>query len=218
MAKKTLRRGIFITFEGVEGCGKSTHSKLIYRYLKKMGYPCLYTREPGGTRVGNKIREILLNPRNSGMDGVTELFLFEANRSQIVAEVIRPALRQKRIVICDRFFDATMAYQGYGAGLNKAVIKNMSSLATGGIRPDLTIVLDIDTKKGLYRATRLKRMDRMEGKRLSFHNRVRKGYRDIARKETRRVKVISTRKKVGKTQELIRQEVLDVIRRYKITR
>lgn len=218
MAKKSLRRGIFITFEGVEGCGKSTHSRLIYGYLKRKGYPCLYTKEPGGTKVGDRIRKILLDPENRSLDNITELFLFEANRSQLVNEMIRPALKRKMIVISDRFFDATMAYQGYGSRLNKKTIGRMNDLATGGVRPDLTIILDIETKKGLYRAARRRRRDRMEKKSLSYHNRVRRGYIDIAKKEPRRVKLIATRKRIEQTQELIKSEVLNVIQRYTITR
>lgn len=214
MAKKGLRRGLFISFEGVEGCGKSTHSRLIYKYLKEEGYPSLYTKEPGGTKIGDKIRKILLDPKNIAMNDIAELFLFEANRSLVVDEVIRPALRKKMVVISDRFHDATMAYQGYGDGLNKTIIKSMNRLATGGITPDLTIVLDIDTKKGLYRAGR---RDRMEKKKISFHNRVRRGYKALAGKEPRRVRVIATKERIGDTQRLIRAEVLDVIQRYKAT-
>lgn len=218
MAKANLRRGIFITFEGVEGCGKSTHAKLICRYLKNNALPFLYTKEPGGTKVGEKIRKILLDPENKTMRDITELFLFEANRSQIVDEVIRPALSKKSIVICDRFYDATVAYQGYGGRLNRALIKEMNTLAAGGLRPDLTIVLDIDVKRGLYRAGLRRKKDRMERKEIAYHTRVRRGYRDIARKEPRRVKLIATQDKIDATQNLIRREVLNVIRRYTITR
>jgi len=215
MAKKSLRRGIFITFEGVEGCGKSTHSWSIYRYLKKKGYPCVLTKEPGGTKIGNVIRKTLLNPKNASLNNITELFLFEANRSQLVDETIKPALKQKKIVICDRFFDATVAYQGYAGGLKKASIRMMNNLATGGIKPHLTIILDIEAKKGLRRTTRYRRKDRIERKPLSYHNRVRKGYISIAKSQPRRVKLITTREKIGKTQELIKKEVLRVVARYK---
>lgn len=215
MAKKTLRHGIFITFEGVEGCGKSTHSRLIYRYLKNKGFPCLYTKEPGGTRVGEKIRKILLDPKNIKINSITELFLFEANRSQIVNEVIKPALKRKMIVICDRFFDSTMAYQGYGSGLDKGIIKRMNYLATSGLKPDLTIILDVNVKKGLSRTTRQRKKDRMEGKPISYHKRVRKGHLDIAKKDPRRVKFIATRESIAETQQLVRTKVLSVIQRYK---
>jgi len=213
MAKKDLKRGIFITFEGVEGCGKSTHSRLAYRTLRRMGYDCLRTREPGGTKAGGRIRRLLLDPANKGIEDVTELFLFQASRSQIVREVIRPALKRKRIVICDRFYDATMAYQGYGSGLDRGVIKEMSMLATGGLRPDLTLILDIGTEKGLRRATRYE-ADRMEEKALSYHKRVRGGYRRIARDEPRRVKLVAAMEDKRDTQGLIRKEILSVIQRY----
>ncbi len=215
MEKKRLRRGVFITFEGVEGCGKSTHSRLIYKYLKDMGYPCIYTKEPGGTKIGGMIRRILLSPKNTSLNDIAELFLFEANRSQIVSEVIRPALKQKEIVICDRFSDATVAYQGYGSGLNKKIIREMNNLATGGLKPNLTIILDIDAKKGLRRTTRGRRKDRMEKKPLSFHNRVREGHVAISKKYPDRIRLIATREKVEQTQGLIRREVINVIRRYK---
>ncbi|NQT06839.1 MAG: dTMP kinase [Candidatus Omnitrophica bacterium] len=217
MAKKGLRKGIFITFEGVEGCGKSTHARLIYRYLKRCGYPCIYTKEPGGTKVGRMIRQILLSPKNAKLDDMTEFFLFEASRSQIVSEVVTPALKKKNVVICDRFFDATMAYQGYGNGLDKGIIDKMNRLATGGLKPHLTIVLDIDSKKGLYRASRKNGKDRMERKAVSYHKRVRRGYAAIARKDPRRVKLIATRKKTSETQKLVKREITNVISRYSIS-
>jgi dTMP kinase len=198
MPKNRLRKGIFITFEGVEGCGKSTHAKLIFRYLKKAGYDCVLTREPGGTKIGEMIRNILLNPKNASLNDTTELFLFEANRAQVVDEVIRPALKENRIVVCDRFFDATMAYQGYANRFDKKMIKRMSEFATGGLKPHLTVVLDINTKEGLRRSTHLTGKDRMEEKCL--------------------VRLITTRKNINLTQELIRHEVLGVLKRYKISR
>ena len=216
MAKKGLKRGVFITFEGVEGCGKSTHAKLLYGYLERnMKLPCLYTVEPAGTKTGDKIRRILLNPKNTSLSSITELFLFEASRSQLVKEVIRPALKKKSIVICDRFYDATTAYQGCAGALGVSLTKRISHLATGGLKPDLTIILDIDTRKGLRRAARRRGKDRMEKKDLSYHNRVRRGYIEIAKREPRRVKLIQTKKAISETQELIRREVLNVVQRYK---
>jgi dTMP kinase len=215
MAKKSLKKGIFITFEGVEGSGKSTHARLIYRYLKEAGYDTIFTREPGGTRVGERIRRILLNPDNASLCDMTELFLFEASRSQIVAEVIRPALRKRRIVVCDRFFDATTVYQGCANVMDKKEVMRLNGLATGGLKPDLTIVLDIDIRKGLRRATRRRKKHRMEKKSLIYHRRVREGYRDIARREPRRVKLMPTQKDISDTQGLIRREVNIVVQRYK---
>jgi dTMP kinase len=214
MAKKDLKKGIFITFEGPEGCGKTTHARLLYGRLKKLAYDCVITREPGGTKVGEEIRGILLHPGGLKIADVTELFLFESARSQIVREVIKPALANGMITICDRFSDATLAYQGYGGRLPEGVIKTLDKVATGGIKPDLTFLLDIDTKTGLGRARR-KGPDRMEKKCIAYHRRVRAGYLAIARKEPSRIKVIRVMDRISDTQELIRKEADIVIQRYK---
>jgi len=204
-----VKRKLFITFEGPEGSGKSTHSRLLCEFLKKQGLKVLHTREPGGTVVSEKIRKVLLDPRNKGMDVVCELLLYMAARAQIVREKILPALRKGKIVICDRFMDATMAYQGYAGGLDVRLIKDIGRLTTNGIKPDITFILDIDAKKGLSRSTGNK--DRMEKKSLSYHKKVRKGYLSIAKKEPRRVKVVSALGEIAETQEKIRKIVLDCI-------
>ncbi len=204
-----MKRKLFITFEGPEGSGKSTHSRLLCEFLKKQGLKVLHTREPGGTVVSEKIRKVLLDPRNKGMDVVCELLLYMAARAQIVREKILPALRKGKIVICDRFMDATMAYQGYAGGLDVRLIKDIGRLTTNGIKPDITFILDIDAKKGLSRSTGNK--DRMEKKSLSYHKKVRKGYLSIAKKEPRRVKVVSALGEIAETQEKIRKIVLDCI-------
>lgn len=200
------KRGLFITFEGPEGSGKSTHSRLLCGFLKKQGLGILHTREPGGTVVSEKIRKVLLDPRNKGMDVVCELLLYMAARTQIVKEKILPALKKGKIVVCDRFMDATTAYQGYAGGLDIKLIKDIGALATNGITPDVTFILDIDAKKGLLRSTGSK--DRMEKKSLSYHRKVRKGYLNIAKKEPRRVKVVSALGEIAETQEKIRRIVL----------
>ncbi|OGX35192.1 MAG: dTMP kinase [Omnitrophica WOR_2 bacterium RIFCSPLOWO2_02_FULL_50_19] len=184
-----MSRGKFITIEGPEGSGKSTHSRLLCLYLKRNGYKVLHTREPGGTEVGEAIRSILLDKRNKGMSDACELFLFLAARAQIVEEVIKPALAKGYTVVCDRFHDATVAYQGYGAGLDLKLIVSAGRLATGSLRPDLTILLDVETKVGLKRAGM---KDRMEIKSVRFHKKVREGYLEVAKKEPGRVKVIRT--------------------------
>lgn len=214
MAKKTLKKGIFITFEGPEGCGKSTHSRLLYDYIRKLGYDCVITREPGGTRAGEEIRKILLHSDGIDISDVTELFLFESARAQIVRQVIRPALDKKRIVICDRFSDATFAYQGYGGKVPVEAIKALDRVATGGIKPDITLVMDIDIATGLRRAKR-KGCDRMEKKAMSYHKRVRSGYMAIAAKEPARVRVVPVADDVNDTQDDIRRRVDRVISRYK---
>ncbi len=216
MAKKNLKKGIFITFEGPEGCGKSTQSRLLYDYLKERSYDCVHTREPGGTKTGEKIRTILLHSKVVKISDLTELFLFEAARSQIVEEIIGPNLEKRRIVICDRFSDATFSYQGYGGKVPVEIISRLDDVATGGLRPDLTILLDVDTATGLERATK-KGVDRMERKNIAYHRRVRAGYLKLAKEDPGRIKVIKVTDGIDKTQGLIRREVECVIQRHKRT-
>lgn len=203
-----MSRGKFITIEGPEGSGKSTHSGLLCDYLRRRGLKVLHTREPGGTKIGEAIRKILLDKKNKGMSGACELFLFLAARAQIVNGVIRPALAKGYVVVCDRFHDATVAYQGYGAGMDLKLIDSVGKFATGGLKPDLTILLDVETKTGLRRAG-IK--DRMEIRSVRFHRKVRDGYLKIARGQPRRVKVIrTTGVAVSVVQENIRRAVSDV--------
>jgi len=215
MAKKNLKRGIFITFEGPEGCGKSTHSKLVYEYLKKRSYDCVYTREPGGTDLGERIRQVLLHSDGIKISDLTELFLFEAARSQIVAELIKPSLAKKKIVICDRFSDAIFSYQGYGGKVSLGVIKILDRVATGELKPDVTILLDIDTAIGLRRAKSKGDADRMEKKDVDYHKRVRSGYLKLAKIYPSRIKVIKVTGSIDDTQSIVRREVELVIQRYK---
>jgi len=203
------KRGIFITFEGPEGSGKSTHSRLLYDFLRKKRFKLLYTREPGGVLISERIRKLLLDPGNKDMDVVCEMLLYMAARAQIVKKKISPALKQGRIVICDRFMDATLAYQGYAGGMDVKIIKDIGDLVTHGILPEVTFLLDIDPKEGLLRSGKNK--DRMERKSLSYHRKVRKGYLSIARKEPMRVKVISSVGAIDKTQEYIRQIALKLL-------
>lgn len=202
-------RGIFITIEGPEGSGKSTHSKLLCDFLRRRGYRVLHTREPGGTRISEAVRKVLLNKNNKGMLDICELFLFLAARAQIVDEIIRPALKKGYVVVCDRFHDATIAYQGYGAGLDLKLIEEMGKLAAKGLKPDLTVLLDVETKKGLRRAGT---KDRIEIKSLEFHKRVRGGYLALAEREPERIKVIpTTNAKVSEVQDMVRRAVLSVV-------
>ena len=210
------KRGKFITLEGPEGCGKSTHARLLYNYLRKKGYRCILTREPGGSAIGEKIRKILLDPANKGMGPVCETLLFEASRSLLVEKVIIPALSKGMIIISDRFSDATYVYQGLAGKQNLKKLKTIDEYATYGIKPDLTIVLDIDAKKGLERTKRNERKksfkwDRMERKPLSYHKAVRDGYMKLAANNRKRIKVIKTQRNIGKTQDLVRRKVLNVI-------
>lgn len=208
---------MFITFEGPEGSGKTTHSKLLCEFLRKKGFKVLHTREPGGTLISEKIRKILLDPKNKGMDIGCEMLLYMAARAQIVEEKILPALREGKIVVCDRFTDATLAYQGYAGGVGLKVINNIAGIVTKGLKPDITFLLDIDAKIGLLRTGRSK--DRMERKSILYHNKVRNGYLAIARKEPERVKVISATGGIKETQEIIRKILntkLEILNKYKI--
>jgi len=200
------KKGMFITFEGGEGSGKSTHSKLLCNFLRKKGLKVLHTREPGGTSISEKIRKVLLDPKNKGMDAVSEMLLYMAARVEVIKQKISPSLKKGNIVICDRFIDATLAYQGYAGGIDIKIIKDIGRLVTEGISPEVTFFLDLDVKKGLLRSGRNK--DRMERKPILYHKKVRKGYLAIAKREPRRVKVISSIGKIDKVQSLIRKEVL----------
>lgn len=207
-------KGVFITLEGPEGCGKTTQACLLYNYLRKKGYKCVLTREPGGIPLSEKIREILLNPQNKGINAVCETLLFEASRAALVEKVINPSLAKGFIVISDRFSDATLAYQGFAGGQDVRAIKIIDGYATQGVRPDLTILLDIEVKEGLKRASgkrKYRGKDRMESKSLSYHRAVRRGYFVLAKQEPSRIKVIKTQESIEKTQGLIRKVVSNVI-------
>ncbi len=199
-------KGKFITFEGSEGCGKSTQSKLLCCYLKANGYDVVYLREPGGTRISEKIRKILLDARNTGMSSECEMLLYMASRAQIVNEIIKPSLKHGKIVICDRFLDSTLAYQGYGLGMDKTLIRSFGWFTTGGIKPDLTIFLDLPVEKGLSVRNRAK--DRIEQRSLEYHKRVRNGYLMLARIEPKRIKIVKVAEDKNTTQERIRNIVM----------
>lgn len=189
------KRGIFITIEGVEGSGKTTQAALLADFLRKQGMHVVETREPGGTEVGERIRRILLAPSHRDLAPMTELLLFLAARAQQVGEIVNPALESGKWVTCDRFSDATLAYQGYGRGLDINMIRRLNESATGGLIPDMTIVLDLDVETGIKRAVAAKREfsesgDRMEKENRDFHRRVREGYLELARLEPDRMKVI----------------------------
>jgi len=183
-------KGVFISFEGIEGTGKSTQAKLLAEYLREKGYSVIQTMEPGGTQISLKIRELLLSLDSRGMDCVTELLLYNAARVQHTKEVIEPALERGDIVITDRFSDSTVAYQGYARGIDLQLIDALDMIATRKLRPDITILLDIDVKTGLARNTALNKSDRLELEDISFHEKVRKGFIRIATGEPGRIKVI----------------------------
>ena len=173
----------FLTFEGMEGCGKSTQAQRLCAGLPR---DTLLTCEPGGTPLGESIRELLLEPSRGNMSPVSEALLYLADRAQHVAEVIRPALEAGRTVISDRYVDSTLAYQGYGRGLPMDLLRAVAELATGGLTPDLTLFLDVPVTLGLERVGKRGRHDRLESERLEFHERVRRGYLDLIAHEPRR--------------------------------
>jgi dTMP kinase len=184
---------LFITFEGGEGCGKSTQSRLLYRRLHNLAIPVILVHEPGVTPVGKKIARLLKWSQNLQISPIAELLLFNVSRAQLVTEVIRPELEKETIVICDRFADSTTAYQGYGRGLDLRTVATANKIGTQGLIPDLTILMDIPMKTGLSRKKE-KKSDRFETEELSFHQRVRKGYLELANKEPKRWLVIDATK------------------------
>ncbi len=206
MAK--IQPGLFITFEGIDGCGKSTQAKKLNAFLKKNGFNVILLREPGGTPVSEKIRKILLD-RNLHINAEAELLLYEAARAQITRDKIRPALKDGCIVICDRYFDSTTAYQGYGRGLDKKMIDRLNLLASDGLSPDLTIICDVDYKTSLSR--RDKTPDRLEKEKQAFFNRVRRGFKDLAKK--RRIILLDGKKEIDVLFEEVKTAVLKKLKR-----
>ena len=203
-------KGKFITFEGSEGCGKSTQSRMLYDYLKSQGKKVIYLREPGATKVSEKIRDILLDARNDAMLNECEMLLYMAARSQIVGEIIKPRLEKGFIVICDRFLDSTIAYQGYGLGMDVGFIKRVGKFATLNLKPNLTIFLDLPVSSGLVHRDGNK--DRIEKRSLAYHLRVRKGYLSLAHQEAKRIKIV----KVEKSKELTQSKVRELVSKYVI--
>ena len=208
------KKGIFITIEGIEGCGKSTQVRILKNYLQKKGLDVLLTREPGGTEIGNQIRKVLLDKRNKMIVPYSELFLYAASRVQHVEEVILPALQEGKAVICDRFSDATTAYQGYGRGLNRNMVSVINGFSTKGLSPDLTIILDLPQEIGLKRArarNKEKGLSMKEGRfeeeNLLFHKKVRQGYLRISKSDPKRVKVINAGYDIKKVNSQISKEV-----------
>ncbi|MFH1394740.1 MAG: dTMP kinase [Candidatus Omnitrophota bacterium] len=210
-----MKKSFFITFDGPEGSGKSTHSAKLKDDLIVSGYEVVYTREPGGTLLGQKIRDVLLKNEDIKLVKQAELLLFEADRAQHVEEIIKPALTSGKIVICDRFNTATFAYQGYGAGMDINMIRNIDDSATSGIVPDITLILDVEVKTGLFRAGQRCAADKMEKRPCDFHERVRQGYLDIAGKFPEKIKIIQVKDNIDETYKFIKKEVYDFIERNK---
>jgi dTMP kinase len=218
--KKTAMRGKFITFEGPEGSGKSTQARLLVQDLKNDGREVVVTREPGGTAIGDAIRAILLNPELQEMDGVTELLLLAASRAQNVRQRVKPALERGCVVVCDRFTDSTLAYQGYGRKFDLKLLRSLNSIATGGIFPDLTILLDLPVELGLERAKALQKAeargqagDRFEQEEMDFHRRLREGFLKLAAAEPQRFRVIPVQAEMEATHKQVAAAAREFLRR-----
>lgn len=203
-----MKRGLFITFEGADGCGKTTQLKLLAEDLMMRGYDIVITREPGAKGLGEKIREILLNYDGDVSDRC-ESFLFLADRAQHIDMIVNPAVESGKIVLCDRHTDSSVAYQGYGRGLPVERIKMLNELAVNGRHPDLTIVFDIDVETSMSRVGDEK--DRLESAGMEFFNRVRNGYLEIAKQEPQRVKVLNAAKSIDEIQKDVKKLVENLL-------
>ena len=211
MCKKV--RGLFISFEGIEGCGKTTQALLLAKWLKSRGHQVVVTREPGGTPIAEKIRKVLLDSKNHRMSPLTELLLLQASRAQHLAQVIIPALKAGKIVICDRFADSSTAYQGYGRGMDLEMVKQLNQIAVDGCWPKLTLVFDLPVEQGFARAAGRKRvLDRMEKQEKAFHQKVRRGFQEIAKAEPARVKTLDGSFPPDVIQAAVRQLVINCLK------
>ncbi len=203
---------LFITFEGGEGSGKSVQARALYRRLSRLATPAVLTHEPGGTPVSRKIGRWLKWAEDTDISPLAELLLFNASRAQLVAEVIKPNLKNGKVVICDRYADSTKAYQSYGRGLDLENVKSINSVATQGLEPDLTVLLDIAVETGLARKN-ARKQDRFEREALAFHQRVRDGYLKMAASDSRRWLVVDATQSKGKIAEIIWQRVSQLLSR-----
>jgi dTMP kinase len=204
---------LFVTFEGPDGSGKTTQIGLLRAYLEESGYPVCQTREPGGTPIGDQVRQVLHATTNVDMQATTEILLYSASRAQLVAQVVRPALARGQIVLCDRYAESTLAYQGYGRQLDLDVLRVITAFATGGLRPHLIVYLDIPVEEGLRRKRRAHEVEedewnRMDQQAIDFHRRVRQGYLCLAEGEPGRWLIVDARQSVEVVQASIRQAVL----------
>ena len=202
---------MFITLEGPEGSGKSTQIKRLAERLQALGYPVITTREPGGTPIGDQIRQVLVRMENQELHPRTEILLFLAARAQLVEQVVKPALRDGKIILCDRYGDSTLAYQGYGHGLDLEKLRQMLAFATDQLKPDLTILLDLDVRTGLLRKKAEDEWNRLDAYEVLFHERVREGYLKLAREEPERWRIVDAAQGIDTVQEDLFQLVLGAI-------
>ncbi len=215
--------GLFITFEGIEGSGKSTQIALLRAALQEMGHAVIQTREPGGCAIGDQIRSILLHPENTALEPTAELLLYAAARAQHVTEIIRPALDSGKLVLCDRYTDATLAYQGDGRGLDQHLIAQLNKVASQATTPDLTILIDLQVETGLGRALsrEIEQQDNSEGRfereEMAFHQRVRDGYLTLAKAEPERFSIVDGGLSIAKLAVTIQKETLKFLEQKKVS-
>ncbi len=212
-AQQQLKQGLFISFEGGEGAGKSTQIKLLGQALERQGYRVRCVREPGGAKIGEAIRKITHDPTNTMMSDRAEALLFAAGRAQIVDEVYRPLLNKKYIVLADRYIDSSYVYQGLGRGLGIDQIKKINDFATAGLSPDITFLLDIDHQEGQKRRHSSDKVDRLDLQKKSFYQLVHQGYRDLAKKYKKRIVTIDASANIETIQAEISQTVLRYLKR-----
>lgn len=189
-----MKRGLFITVEGTDGSGKTTQIANMQRYLDSIGCHVLLTREPGGTRISESIRSIILNPEYTEMSDTSELLLYSASRAQLVEQVIKPSIEKSVTVICDRYVDSFYAYQGFGRGVRPELLKSITDIAINGMMPDITFFFDLDPEIGLKRRFAATESDRIENEMLDFHKKVYEGYKTLARMDPKRIKTIDATK------------------------
>ncbi|MEK6221005.1 MAG: dTMP kinase [Chloroflexota bacterium] len=203
---------MFITLEGPEGSGKTSQISLLADNLREKGHDIVLTREPGGTEIGNQIRQVIMDLKNTEMHPISEILLFQASRAQLVNQVIRPALREGKIVLCDRYADSTLAYQGYGHQTDLNTLTQIIEFATGGLKPDFTVLLDIDSEEGLKRRSGDdEHWNRMDAYEMAFHQRVREGYHQLLAAEPGRWEKIDAGKLIPEVQIDLQAVILERI-------
>lgn len=199
--------GLFISIEGMDGAGKTTQISLMKDFLEAKGHKVLVTREPGGTVIGERIREVVLDPAHQEMSYITEALLYSASRAQLVNQVIKPALERGEVVICDRFVDSSLVYQGKGRGLGYEAVKEINDFATQGLEPNLTIIFNITPEESLKRINSRGKEDRLEQEKLAFHQQVHAAYQDLAKLYPSRIQMIDA----GRPIEVIQREIEDIL-------